>query len=399
MTTIQEDESVMNGGKKTSPRRVLVKKRPFDPPAIMHKWTVVSIGIGLFSLALFWPPLILVVTYVCSQIIPYAFRKNDDPTWRRKEWKKFIQRPDLPEQWKNQPNDIVYEESYWSNERGMCLLTYTMVPADQEVKAVVCLCHGYTDHSSYFKRVEYQRFVRKGIAIVAIEYEGHGRSDGPLGLVSDWNLLIDDTSSFFQDVCGRKFPGKKVFLMGESMGGAVCFSTYERLPDFFSGVVFVAPMCKIADDMLPPQWVIRLLMAVIGEEGTDSFLGSLPIAPARGDLRELSYHLAEKRDIVQKSPTCFCRHPRLATARELLKVTTNISHQLESFDAPFLVQHGREDRVTDPMLSQALYDESCSHDKTIKLYNDMWHTITGGETDEDTDIVFSDAISWVMARI
>lgn len=50
-------------------------------------------------------------------------------------------------------------------------------------------------------------------------------------------------------------------------------------------------------------------------------------------------------------------------------VTSRISNNFGAFDAPFLVQHGKDDRVTDPQLSQALYDESKSNDKTIKLYD------------------------------
>jgi hypothetical protein len=91
-----------------------------------------------------------------------------------------------------------------------------MVPRNnQEIDAVLCYCHGYTDHASFIKQVEYSRFCEHKIAVVAIEYEGHGRSDGELGLVYDWNLLIDDVYTFFKQVTSQKFPGKKVFLMGE----------------------------------------------------------------------------------------------------------------------------------------------------------------------------------------
>jgi acylglycerol lipase len=182
------------------------------------------------------------------------------------------------------------------------------------------------------------------------------------------------------------------------MGGAAAFSTYQRCPSLFSGVVFVSPMCKISDEMLPPRWIIDLLYKVLGPKGTYSALGCLPIAPQKGDLRQYSFRLSSKRDFVTRSPTCFVRNPRLATARELLDVTSHLSKSLESFDAPFLVQHGKDDRVTDPKLSQALYDESKSQDKTIKLYDGMWHSITSGEADEDIDRVFNDSISWVRLR-
>jgi alpha-beta hydrolase superfamily lysophospholipase len=91
-----------------------------------------------------------------------------------------------------------------------------MVPSNnQEINAVLCYCHGYTDHASFMKQVEYSRFCKHNIAVVTIEYEGHGRSDGELGLVYDWDLLIDDVHSFFKQITTQKFPGKKVFLMGE----------------------------------------------------------------------------------------------------------------------------------------------------------------------------------------
>jgi acylglycerol lipase len=90
-----------------------------------------------------------------------------------------------------------------------------MEPRNQNVDAVLCFCHGYSDHASYVKQIEYSRFCKHGIAVVTIEYEGHGRSDGELGLIYDWDLLVDDTSSYFKEVTSQKFPGKKVFLMGE----------------------------------------------------------------------------------------------------------------------------------------------------------------------------------------
>ena len=80
-------------------------------------------------------------------------------------------------------------------------------------------------------------------------------------------------------------------------------------------------------------------------------------------------------------------------------MTAHISNNLKDFDAPFLVQHGKDDRVTDPNLSQALYDESKSTDKTIKLYEGMWHAITSGEADKDIDLVINDSISWILERV
>lgn len=399
LTSVDEDEASSSEEWHASAEEKIADDG-YIPPPVVSRSTILVIGFGVFALAMIWPPLILMVTYLLSLLIPYSWRINDDATSRRRLFHEFRrQQQYLPPEFQMNDPDVVVDERYWVNARGMSLQTATLTPRNQPVTAVVCFCHGYTDNASFAKQIEYSRFVKHGIAVVTIEYEGHGRSDGELGLVYDWEKLVDDTTSFFKEVSTERFPDKKVFLMGESMGGAAAFSTYKRNPSLFSGVVFVSPMCKISDEMLPPQWVIDLLYRVVGPKGTCSLLGRLPLAPSKGDLREFSFKLKWKRNIVTKSPTCFVRNPRLATARELLDVTAHISNSLKEFDAPFLVQHGKEDRVTDPMLSQALYDESVSQDKTIKLYDGLWHAITTGEEDEDIDRVFNDSIKWVLDRV
>jgi caffeoylshikimate esterase len=109
--------------------------------------------------------------------------------------------------------------------------------------------------------------------------------------------------------------------------------------------------------------------------------------------------LEDRRQLAHCIPLIYSRKPRLTTARELLLTTQRLSSSLKTFDAPFLVLHGLDDKITDPKLSQALYDESSSPDKTIKLYEGMYHTITSGEPAENLDIVFADIINWIEARL
>lgn len=54
--------------------------------------------------------------------------------------------------------------------------------------------------------------------------------------------------------------------------------------------------------------------------------------------------------------------------------------------------------MTDKSVSKLLYDVASSADKTFKLYPDMWHGLLYGETPENSDIVFSDIISWLEER-
>ena len=222
------------------------------------------------------------------------------------------------------------------------------------------------DNSSFLKRIEYQRFVKKGIAVVMIEYEGHGRSDGPNVLIPCWENLIGDAHKYFQHITATKFPGKKVFLMGESMGGAVAYDIITHHKKDYAGVVFVAPMLKIS--IVPPDWVVDFFYKIVGDPGTVSALSIMPIAPSKGDIPDLSFSDKKKMALALSAPTKYGRKPRLATARELLDSTKRIGETLGQFDAPFLVMHGLGDFITCPEVSESLYKESPSKDKEIKLY-------------------------------
>lgn len=249
----------------------------------------------------------------------------------------------------------------------MCLQTSTMAPKNNApIRGVICLCHGYMDNISFLKRVEYQRFVRKGFAVVMIEYEGHGRSDGPNALIPNWEYMLRDVQGYFDFITNKKFPGKKKFLMGESMGGAVAFELMSRHKSNYEGVIFVCPMCKIMN--VPPQWVVSLFEYISGAPGTVNSFSVMPVAPSKGNIPELSFKVKEKMYLAISAPSCFGRKPRLATARELLNATKRISASISKFDAPFLVLHGLEDMMTCPKVSEELYKESPSKDKEIKLY-------------------------------
>lgn len=370
----------------------------YEPAPLIEQRTVLTWGFACFVLAMMWPPLILFFAYIASKIIPYSYRTNDDPVNRRKLFADFVrQGHDLPPQFTSLPEDIELQDSYWTNERGMLLHTITMLPTQRPIRAVVLYCHGYTDNVSFEKILAKQRLVREGIAFCAIEYEGHGLSDGPMGLIGDWNALVTDVTQYAQ-VIRQRFPQHPLFLMGESMGGAVAYSVQRRIPELIRGVVFVCPMCKISDNMLPPRWVIDFLNWLIGPSGDPtSWLGYLPIAPARDQM--VTHKDPAKLLLASRVPLCFGRNPRLATARELIATTQTISASMHEFDAPFLVVHGLADTVTDPQLSRALYEESRSTDKTLKLYDDMWHALMCGEPDENANRVFRDCIQWILDRV
>mmetsp|Transcript_12317 Transcript_12317/g.26948 ORF Transcript_12317/g.26948 Transcript_12317/m.26948 type:complete len:140 (+) Transcript_12317:795-1214(+) len=120
------------------------------------------------------------------------------------------------------------------------------------------------------------------------------------------------------------------------MGGAVCFSSYLKCPNFWDGIIFVAPMCKISEEVKPPQWVIDLLLKIIGPSGSINFFGKLPLSPS-SDYDELIFKDKLVLQAFREVPTAYNRKPRLATARELLVSDTLTSCRL--YDPPSWKNH------------------------------------------------------------
>ncbi|RLM85255.1 caffeoylshikimate esterase-like [Panicum miliaceum] len=293
-------------------------------------------------------------------------------------------------------------------------------------KALVFLCHGYAVECRVTMRGTGERLARAGYAVYGLDYEGHGRSDGLQGYVPDFQALVQDCDDYFASVVrGSSCSSRPRFLVGESMGGAVALLLHRARPDFWTGAVLVAPMCKIADDMRPHPVVVNILRAMT------SIIPTWKIVPT-ADVIDAAYRMQEKRDEIRGNPYCYKDKPRLKTAFELLKVSLdveeNLLHKLvlvirnvtwmidvdmvsnmtpmkvsdiyESIQVslPFLIVHGGADKVTDPSVSELLYQSAASQDKTLKLYPGMWHALTSGESPSNIRTVFQDIIAWLDHR-
>ncbi|KAL0462025.1 UNVERIFIED_CONTAM: Caffeoylshikimate esterase [Sesamum latifolium] len=234
-----------------------------------------------------------------------------------------------------------------------------------------------------------RKLASSGYGVFAMDYPGFGLSEGLHGYIPDFDILVDDVMEHYSKVKENpdlhKLPS---FLFGQSMGGAVALKIHLKQPDAWSGAVLVAPMCKIADDMVPP-WVVTQILI-----GVAKVLPKHKLVPQK-DLAELAFRDVKKRQQTAYNVIAYKHKPRLRTALELLRTTKEIEQQLEKVSLPLLILHGKEDKVTDPSVSKALYEKASSTDKKLNLYDDAFHSLLEGEPDEMILRVFTDIISWL----
>ncbi|KAH9612282.1 hypothetical protein KSS87_021964, partial [Heliosperma pusillum] len=100
-------------------------------------------------------------------------------------------------------SDIKYEEEYILSEGGLKLFTCRWLPQDEEIKALVFLCHGYGMETSISMQGTANRLTKAGYGVYGIDYIGHGKSDGLRCYIPSFDLLVQDCSHHFTKVCGK----------------------------------------------------------------------------------------------------------------------------------------------------------------------------------------------------
>jgi acylglycerol lipase len=86
------------------------------------------------------------------------------------------------------------------------------------VKAVILALHGFNDYGNAFA-IPAKSWAAHGIATYAYDQRGFGGAPGRGSWVGEGRLAVDAISAL--RVLRRTYPGRPVYLLGESMGGAI----------------------------------------------------------------------------------------------------------------------------------------------------------------------------------
>ncbi len=106
-------------------------------------------------------------------------------------------------------------------------------------RAAIAALHGFNDYAQAFEDAG-RAFAKHGIITYAIDQRGFGRAPG-FGIWAGTDTMINDLSALAEQVQARH-PGVPLYLLGDSMGGAVVMSALARgVAPRPAGAVLVAP--------------------------------------------------------------------------------------------------------------------------------------------------------------
>jgi acylglycerol lipase len=248
-------------------------------------------------------------------------------------------------------------------------------------KAHVGIVHGIGNHGGGYAALA-ETLAAGGYTVHAIDQRGHGRSDGPRVSVDRFGDLVEDLRTFIAKIraCAGTEP---VFLFGHSWGGLVSLAYAISWQDEIDGLVLCAPGIRPAAASPEQIAVVRELAR------------TAPDTPAvEVNLDKLSRNPLAQQAFNDDPLVHRGRIPaRMAveTLDAISEVTTNIAR----ITLPILLLHGTEDHVADPSGSQFVYDHVASTDRTLKLYDGLWHQLFN---EPERDEVLTDLSDWINSH-
>ena len=111
--------------------------------------------------------------------------------------------------------------------------------ANEDEDAIIIAIHGYNDYSNSFQ-IPATFLTKSKISTISFDLRGFGMNEDR-GSWFPLSVHVNDVAFFIRNI-RNNFPKKKIFLLGESMGGAIVTSTLIKNKDLqIEGVILVAP--------------------------------------------------------------------------------------------------------------------------------------------------------------
>ncbi|XP_074286980.1 uncharacterized protein LOC141612160 [Silene latifolia] len=279
-----------------------------------------------------------------------------------------------------------WRTSLFFGVRGNALFSRSWFPISDHLKGIIIIIHGLNEHGGRYSHFARQ-LTSRNFGVYAMDWTGHGGSDGLHGFVPSLDHVVADTAAFLEKV-KLDHPGIPCFLFGHSTGGAVVLkaASYPHIERIIEGVILTSPALRVTPAHPVVGFVAPIFSMVVPRF---QFKG----ANKRG--------IAVSRDPAQlvakySDPLVYTGPIRVRTGHEILRITSYLTRNYKKVTVPFFVLHGTADRVTDPVASRDLYNEAPSTFKDIKLYEGFLHDLL---FEPEREEIGEDIIDWMEKRL
>jgi alpha-beta hydrolase superfamily lysophospholipase len=254
---------------------------------------------------------------------------------------------------------------------------------DSDPIAVVAIVHGLSDHLGRFD--SFSKFLnKKGIAVIGMDYQGHGESPGKRGHVRSYDLLISNIENLL--IAARlEYNDTPLYLYGHSLGGNIVANyILQHQSKEITGVILSAPFFELAFD--PPVWKVRMARML------NSMWPSLTLSNDL-DPMELSHDPLVGKAYLEDPLV----HGKISVRLSNCAISQG-SWALENaglLNYPTLIMHGTEDRLTSHKASERFAGDAGSL-AIFKGWEGLRHEIHNENNKEE---VMKFIYKWILENL
>ncbi len=256
--------------------------------------------------------------------------------------------------------------------------------ADERARLVVA--HGLGEHSGRYGNVV-NRLLPANYSIWIPDHRGHGQSGGKRGHVLNFEQYLLDLRLVVEMARADLPEGKKVFLLGHSMGGLIALYFAQHNPDLIDGVIASSPGLGMVIKVPAVKNVLGQVMSFIWP-GL-SFGNELDATKISRDESVVNAY--------QNDPLV---HDRVSARwfTEMLSTMEEVNRQASRIQIPVLMQVAGDDHLVSAQSSQQFFEKLTVTDKTLFMYDGLYHEVYN-ELDEQRQKVLSDLEAWLENHI
>lgn len=262
---------------------------------------------------------------------------------------------------------------------GLNLHTACWLP-DGDPRGVVVIVHGIGEHGARYDHVG--RFLAgAGWAVYTHDHRNHGQSD--LAKNTTIAHFAADLHTHIQAIKAAH-PGAKVFVYGHSMGALISLVYMLDHQADVDGWISTGTPLNL-DETLP-----SVLVKIAGT--LQKVIPWLPFSKL--DVTDIS----RAPDVVaayESDPLVHHGRVPVGLGADLVLQGIGARARLAEITLPLLVLHGSADAITPPSGSHTLCERAGSTDKTLKIYDGLYHEI---HNEPEQQTVLDDIAAWLDER-
>lgn len=251
-------------------------------------------------------------------------------------------------------------------------------------KALVFIFHGMHCASNCYTHIA-NRISQEKIAVFAFDQEGHGKSEGKRGRIRDYDAYVSCAIEYIVKTKEFYPENTPIFLLGESMGGAIAISTALQIPDMIRGLILYAPSLGVNPDLAP---FLQRIVRCVASCWVGFPMMSQDLAIGSRNPYNTEWWMA--------NPDLYHGKLEAGTGAALLRGFQELGSQIDMLKTSFILFQGGHDNVVSESMARDFVKSSKVEDKEFVYYPEMYHAVSA---DPEIYEIMEKTVEWINNRL